>query len=261
MRSQWKIAGFALAGVFAIVAAVAYQPESRDILLGDATARAMTIGDHTALLVTLTIDNRGGPDHLLAGGSPEAKGAMLQGAQSGDGLPLPAKGAASLAADGAHLMLFELEGEPLPGRLVPITLTFQDAGQVRAKAKISASMSGASPHAAHGVAMRQVTGDQEPSVSIEVVSEGEGWRVTSEVVNFRFAPEQMDGPHKDGEGHGHLYLNGLKLRRMTSAEALIGRLPPGEHVVRLSLNTNDHAAYVVGGRPVAAEAVITVAEP
>ena len=264
MLSQWKFVVFAAAGLLAVIAAVAFQPSSRDILLSDAAAHAMTMGGRTVLMVTVKIDNRGGPDRLLSASSPEAESSMLHGSQSGEGLALPAQGPASLALDGAHLMLFEPEGEPAPGRLVPITLTFENAGQVSAKAKISApasnGMGGASPHAAHGSVMMEVARNEAPSVDIQVSSEGKGWRVTAKVVNFRFAPENMDGPHEAGEGHGHLYLNGLKLRRMTGPEALIGALPPGEHVVRLSLNTNDHAAYAVEGRPIMAEATIKVAE-
>ena len=265
MRSQWKIVAIAFAGLLAVLAAITFQPGSRHILLGGAEARPLTIGQHPALIVTVSIENSGGPDRLLSGGSPEAKSAMLHGSQPEKGLPLPASGVASLAADGAHLMLFELEGEILPGRLVPITLTFEQAGEVRTKAKViglsEARSDETSPHAAHGVAMRDVDSDRPPTVSIEVTPQEDGWRVNANVANFRFAPERMDGPHVDGEGHGHLYLNGLKLGRLTSPVMQIGRLPPGEHIIRVSLNANDHAAYMFNGRPIAAEVTVNVPEP
>ena len=62
----------------------------------------------------------------------------------------------------------------------------------------------------------------------------------------------MDGDHVAGTGHGHIYLNGLKLGRLYSSSAEIGPLPSGVHVVRVTLNTNNHKAYVVDGKPVTA---------
>ena len=59
-------------------------------------------------------------------------------------------------------------------------------------------------------------------------------------------------------GHGHIYVSGMKIGRLYQPEARIGTLPKGEHQVRLTLNTNDHRAYVVGDQPVTATATIVV---
>jgi hypothetical protein len=59
-------------------------------------------------------------------------------------------------------------------------------------------------------------------------------------------------------GHGHIYVGGMKIGRLYQPEARIGTLPKGEHQVRLTLNTNDHRAYVVGDQPVTATATIVV---
>ena len=50
----------------------------------------------------------------------------------------------------------------------------------------------------------------------------------------------------------------MKIGRLYQPEARIGTLPKGEHQVRLTLNTNDHRAYVVGDQPVTATATIVV---
>jgi len=43
---------------------------------------------------------------------------------------------------------------------------------------------------------------------------------------------------------------------MYTPEARIGALPPGDHRIEVTLNTNDHRAYVVGDVPVTASAVV-----
>ena len=64
--------------------------------------------------------------------------------------------------------------------------------------------------------------------------------------------------HSPGMGHGHLYLSGMKLGRMLKPEAHIGALPRGTHKVTVTLNTNDHRAYVIGDDPVSATVEIVV---
>ena len=39
-----------------------------------------------------------------------------------------------------------------------------------------------------------------------------GWNIHLAVNNFRFAPENASEPHRQGEGHAHLYINGNKAR-------------------------------------------------
>lgn len=262
MRRHWKIAAFGVIAGAAIAAMALFQPSSGAILISDAAAQPFDVGGRRILAVTATIDNRGAPDRLVSVASPAAPEAMLYGAALGAGLAIPGADAASLAADGAHIMLFELDGPADEGRLVPLTLTFEKAGPVRLKAKIAtpAPQPGAAAmsHAMHGAALHLSTAAAPPRIAVAAAPEGAEWRVSARVENFTFAPDRMDGPHVEGEGHGHLYLNGLKLQRMTGPEARIGALPPGEHVIRVSLNTNDHAAYAVDGRAVAAEVVVTV---
>jgi hypothetical protein len=64
--------------------------------------------------------------------------------------------------------------------------------------------------------------------------------------------------HVPGMGHGHIYVGGMKLDRLFKSEYLIGQLPPGRHEVRVTLNTNDHRAYVVDDVPVSASTFIMV---
>ena len=90
--------------------------------------------------------------------------------------------------------------------------------------------------------------DAEGGVDVQITTEG-----------FRFAPDLVDQAHTPGAGHAHIYLDGEKLGRVFESEYRIADAPPGEHEVRVSLNTNDHSELVFDGRKV--EATVTVNVP
>ncbi|WP_369682774.1 hypothetical protein [Roseovarius sp. M141] len=50
-----------------------------------------------------------------------------------------------------------------------------------------------------------------------------------------------------GEGHAHVYVNGEKLGRLYGAWMHLPRLPPGEVIVLVTLNSNTHGPLAVDG--------------
>ena len=78
---------------------------------------------------------------------------------------------------------------------------------------------------------------------------------------FRFAPQRASTAHRTGEGHAHLYIDGVKKTRLYGSGYYLGDLTPGRHVVRVSLNANDHRDYWRGGKPLAREVVVEVPQP
>lgn len=76
--------------------------------------------------------------------------------------------------------------------------------------------------------------------------------------NFTFAPEAVNGPHVPGQGHAHIYVNGIKLARAYSPWMQLQALPKGDHVVRVTLNANDHGLLAVNGQPLEATLELTV---
>ena len=101
---------------------------------------------------------------------------------------------------------------------------------------------------------------EAPEFDISVSPGADGaWNVTLRTRRFTFDPP-MDYPlDVPGHGHGHLYLDGVKLGRMYSETATIGTLPPGSYTVKVSLNTNNHRPYYTrDGKPVVAHASIEV---
>jgi copper(I)-binding protein len=222
---------------------------SSPIRLSEARGTIHHMDGAKAVAISLSITNEGGPDRILFATSPDAKLAVFHGVTDLEGAPVPGTGAASLSLDGAHIMLMGVSGVWLDGRLIPLTITFQNAGEVTTKATLSAAvggmdMSGQGMHHSmdHSNGM-MIDTDVAPTITVTAAPVGDGWRIRAETERFTFAPAAMDSAHVLGEGHGHLYIGGLKIMRMTAPEAAIGALPPGRHKVRVTLNTNNHMAY------------------
>ncbi|MDA7966477.1 hypothetical protein [Ruegeria sp.] len=221
-------------------------------------AKAVPVpGQPDVLHIYLTMENGASPNRLLTAASVEAAQARLVGAVQGD-IVLPAHSSPSLSSDGVYLEVSGVEGPLEEGRLVPISLEFAPSGRVATRALIGAP---ADPHAMH--VMQNPDGhpqsDPVPEISMVVSPNADdGWDVTLQTAHFTFAPEVPDPIHVPGEGHGHLYLNGLKLQRMYSDTASIGALPPGRHHVEVTLNTNTHQEYRSETGPVVARAIIEV---
>lgn len=246
-----------------------------DLVVSDVTARPMADG---ALAVTMGFENAGTPDRLI-GVASDAGTATLYSPAANPDPPVPA-GTSALALDAAHVRI-ELQSDlPEDGTLLPLTLRFAEAGEIAVKARLVAASDmmdhGAMDHSTmdhatmeHGMtendgvlgtgaAYPVPEGEPAPGLTLTAAPEGDGWRIRLATENFRFAEDLTDGAHVPGTGHGHLYVGGIKIGRVYSDTAFVGALPPGRHEVRVTLNTNDHRAYVAGGQPVTATAMISV---
>jgi len=217
--------------------------------------------------VTMTIRNTGQPDRLVSAHVEGAEMALVKG-ENAQPLPIPANTTVSLAMDGAHIMLGGVPGELKDGVLIPLTLTFEGAGEVKTKAhfgKPTMAHGGMNHGAMTDEAMPMMgmdylvpEGEPEPTLTISAdAREGGGFTISIETTNFWFSKDAADGPHEAGVGHGHLYVGGVKLGRVYGETIDVPRLPAGEQIVRVTLNTNDHRTYVVGGKPLTATAVVS----
>ncbi len=229
---------------------------AQHLLISQATARPMEGGTAVAYLA---IDNRGAPDRLVSVTSPQAN-ATLYSPASVAGVPVPT-GDGSLALDAAHIKLSGLDGVE-NGALIPVTLRFENAGEVNTRLHLSdpAEMGAAQKHGLFGIGDICVVGEGEPApaITLAVSESAEGYQVQVVAEQFEFSKDLAGLYHVPGMGHGHIYVGGFKLGRLYEPTAKIGALPPGTHEVRVTLNTNDHRAYVVDGDPVTASAVIVV---
>lgn len=103
----------------------------------------------------------------------------------------------------------------------------------------------------------EVTGDA-PIVAMEVFEDPKsGWNLRFDTTGFTFAPEAASTEAVEGEGHLHLYVDGVKQGRIYGEWWHLPDLPEGEHEVIIELSANDHRTYAVDGEPIQATATVT----
>ena len=78
-----------------------------------------------------------------------------------------------------------------------------------------------------------------------------GWTLHVITENFTFSPQNASRDHVPGEGHAHVYINGVKLGRFYGPWVHLDNLPEGEVTVEVTLNANDHRPLAVSGVPLA----------
>jgi hypothetical protein len=103
----------------------------------------------------------------------------------------------------------------------------------------------------------EVSAAEAPSVSLAVVEDAKsGWNVMLTTDRFTFTPEDVNGPNVTGEGHAHLYVDGVKVARLYGPAFHYPEDFDGTRTFRVTLNANDHSEYAVDGEVI--EAVVDV---
>jgi len=98
-----------------------------------------------------------------------------------------------------------------------------------------------------------------PSVDIVVTKDPmAGYNLHVTPTRFAFTPDAASTGHVVGQGHAHVYANGVKLARLYGRWMHLDNLPKGEVEITVSLNSNDHHPYVLNGAPIEAKQMITV---
>jgi len=101
--------------------------------------------------------------------------------------------------------------------------------------------------------------EQRPTVKLEVFKDSAaGWNLHLITENFIFAPEKINQVANGNEGHAHIYVNGKKIARLYGSWYHLSGLAQGSHLIRVSLNANDHSEFVFNGEPI--EAIVEVIE-
>jgi len=154
--------------------------------------------------VTMTIRNTGEPDRLISAHVEGAKMAIVKG-ENAQPLPIPAKTTASLAMDGAHVMLGGVPGELAEGAMIPMTLTFEKAGEVKTKAHFGkpGMKHGGMDHGSMGdnakdddamamIGMDYAVPEGEPAPTLSIAAEPKeagGFDLLIETTNFEFSKD------------------------------------------------------------------------
>ncbi|MEO0912299.1 MAG: hypothetical protein AAFY59_04820 [Pseudomonadota bacterium] len=243
MNARKALIPFILLAFIGVLAWFAVDREGRFLRVSEVHAEVVPEG----ILISARIENSGAPDVLVSAENLEAREAKIIGVTEGYEAIVPGSGVALLASDGANLLLTGVTGPLVEGREFPLELQFKNNGLIRVKARLR-----------QGLARYQARGHgtERMSVALDVAEAADGWKVSVLSEGFTFQVPVETPVHEEGFGHAHLYLNGVKLMRMYRPDAFVGRLPRGDHVFRVTLNTNTHMEYVVGGEPVAAEATV-----
>lgn len=108
----------------------------------------------------------------------------------------------------------------------------------------------------HDSVITLAEGPGAPTLDVEATKDGAGWNLRVITTNFTLTPERIGTDHIPGEGHGHVYLNGVKQARIYGEWYHIASVPEGDVELRVTLNANDHSALAVGDTPL--EMVMTL---
>ncbi len=121
--------------------------------------------------------------------------------------------------------------------------------------KPMASMPTMHPHPA-------IPSEQALAVQVSVKADAmAGWNVFVRTDAFKLEPWAANTAPKQGTGHMHLLVDGVKVARLyTRATHLATPLEPGPHTVTVSLNANEHSPWSWNGAEVSASRTFTVPE-
>lgn len=159
-----------------------------------------------------------------------------------------------------HLHGYDLTAEVSPGHQGKLNFVAETAGAFAINFHVFAPEDTQQADDHHGAEYPTVVASETP-VGITITSEPDshgGVEVHIATEGFRFEPELVDQAHTPGAGHAHIYVDGVKLGRVFENEYQIERLSPGEHEIRVSLNTNDHSEITFNGEKVEATNIVTV---
>ncbi len=95
-------------------------------------------------------------------------------------------------------------------------------------------------------------------VSFEINKDSKsGYNLQIITQNFTFTPENVNTQHIEGQGHAHVYINGVK-QRIYSNWVHIPHLKKGENEITVTLNGNDHSELMYKNEKIEATKTITV---
>ncbi len=98
-----------------------------------------------------------------------------------------------------------------------------------------------------------------PTVALSAVADPvSGHNLFIDLADFDISVENVSSDPVDGEGHLHLYVDGDRVGRIYNTELHLDGLEPGEHMVMIEVNANNHAPYAVDGETITAMTMISV---
>ena len=96
-----------------------------------------------------------------------------------------------------------------------------------------------------------------PTVELEVFPlPGGGFNLHARASNFTFTPQNIDKAPVIGEGHAHLYVDGVKIARLYGEWHHVPTLPPDAKILTVSLYANNHQGFAVAGERISSSVAL-----
>lgn len=87
----------------------------------------------------------------------------------------------------------------------------------------------------------EVSGNEIPTIKIELIKIGPFYQLKSDVSNFTFTPSEDRKNNNPNYGYGKLFINGKYVSRIYSPYVFIRQLPEGNNEIKVILSSNmDH---------------------
>lgn len=101
-----------------------------------------------------------------------------------------------------------------------------------------------------------------PTVTLEVfpLPDG-GFNLHARTSNFAFTPQNIDKAPVLGEGHAHLYVDGVKIARLYSEWHHLPTLPPDAKNLSVSLYANNHQGFALDGEKISSSVALEGLKP
>ena len=110
----------------------------------------------------------------------------------------------------------------------------------------------------HGDAV-EFTGADAPTIEIQVLADPAGGvNIGVTTSNFTVAPRSASTGHVEGEGHFHLWVDGVKTTRFYTDWLHVPGVVEGSVELMVELSANDHRPYAFGGEAIAATVAFDV---
>lgn len=104
----------------------------------------------------------------------------------------------------------------------------------------------------------EVETENAPKVELVVSEDAKsGYNIAIIATDFTFTPEKVNSENVMGEGHAHLYVDGVKIARLYSPYFHYDSSFEGTKTFRVTLNANDHSEYALNGATIESEIQVT----
>lgn len=154
-------------------------------------------------------------------------------------------------------MSCQLPIRPLAAAAVTVGLLLSACGDDSSTAESAATHDSAMSDHEHSM-YELPEGVAVPALNIEVEPDPRsGANLVIEVSDFTVAPEHASTEPVPGEGHFHLYVDGVRTARFYN-QAMHLDIGEGQHSVMVELSANNHSPYAVDGEPITAMTTVDV---